>query len=158
MPAEDLLRYVSGPLPFSPWWLWAGVTLIAAVIGWLAGIFVCTMPPARLRGMPVIGGLHARLLRRRFARSVAAICGQHRSGAISARQAAAAISRTLRSFLFLATGTRAQYLHVGDIASSDLAPAGPLFEALGDIQFNTESRIDVGAVGRSTEELIRSWS
>ncbi|BBZ14679.1 hypothetical protein [Mycobacterium branderi] len=158
MPADDLLRYVSGPLPFSPWWLWAAVCLIVAVIAWLTGVFVWTMPPARLRAMPVIGGLHGRLLRWRFARSVARICGQHRSGAISARQAAAAISRTLRSFLFLATGTRAQYLHVGDIASGDLASAGPLFEALGDIQFNAESRVDVGAVGRSTEELIRSWS
>ncbi|GBE66341.1 hypothetical protein MFM001_28030 [Mycobacterium sp. MFM001] len=158
MPADDLLRFVSGPLPFSAWWLWVGLFLIVAVICWLAGIFVWTMPPARLRAMPVIGGLHARLLRRRFARSVVRICGQYRSGAISARQAGAAISRTLRSFLFMATGTRAQYLHVGDIASGELAPAGPLLEALGDIQFNGDSRVDVGAVGRSTEELIRSWS
>lgn len=158
MPADDLLRYVSGPLPFSLWWLWAGIAIIVVVIASLAGVFVWTMPPARLRATPVIGGLHARLLRRRFARSVAGICGQYRTGGISARQASAAISRTLRSFLFLATGTRAQYLHVGDIAGGDLAPAGPLLEALGDIQFNEDSRVDVGAVGRATEELIRSWS
>jgi hypothetical protein len=157
MPADDLLRYVSGPLPLSPWWLWAGIAMIVAVLVWLVGVFVWTMPPAQLRTMPVIGGVHARLLRRRFARSVAGICRRYHTGGISAREAGAGISRTLRSFLFLATGTRAQYLHVGDIAAGELAPAGPLLEALGDIQFNDDSRVDVGVVGRSTEELIRSW-
>ena len=53
------------------------------------------------------------------------------------------MSRTLRSFLHQATGTRAQYMHVEDIRSSDLAKAAPLFADLNDAQFNTASPVEV---------------
>lgn len=145
-------------MPFSSWWLWLGLFCVIAVIAWCAGVFVWTMPPAKLRAMPVIGALHARLVRRRFVRSVRSVVNHYRTGALSAPQAGADISRALRSFLYVATGVRAQYLHVREIAAGQLAAAGPLLEALNDVQFNRATRSDVGSLGRSAEELIRSWT
>ena len=154
---DDLLRFVSGPTPYSVWWLWLGLALLLLVIGWYVGLFVWTSPSNRLRRVYGIRALHARLLRRRFARSVASIGARYRSGELSAAEAGARMSRALRSFLHQATGAPAQYMHVDDIESGDLAPAAPLFAALNDAQFNSSSPVDVSEIGSATEEMILSW-
>jgi hypothetical protein len=155
---DDLLRYVSGPMPYSPWWLWLGLFLLFIVIVWCAGVFVWTLPSHRLRRIPVVRSLHAALLRRRFARTIRSVDKQYRAGELSAAQACAQMSRTLRSFLHQATGTWAQYMHVDDIGSSDLAKAAPLFSELNDAQFNTTSHVEVSKVGSAAEEMIRTWT
>jgi hypothetical protein len=158
---DDLLRHVFGPQPYSSWWLWLAVLLVLAVIGWYAGIYVWTLPSHRLRGIPVVGRLHGRLIRYRFARCVQHIADEHLAGRMSAPAACAAISRTVRSFLHQATGARAQYLHVGamtDGADGPLAAAAPLLTRLGDGQFNAEARPDIADVSARAQELIRSWT
>ncbi|OBF10365.1 hypothetical protein [Mycobacterium sp. 852002-10029_SCH5224772] len=155
---DDLLRHVFGPQPYSTGWLWGVVLLIVVVIGWYAGIFVWTLPSRRLRRIPIVRRVHAWLIRNRFARCVQRIAGEHRAGRMSAPEACAAISRTVRSFLHQATGARAQYLQVGALADANLAVAAPLLTQLGDAQFNAESRVDVADVSARAQELIRSWT
>jgi hypothetical protein len=155
---EDLLRYVAGPTPYSPWWLWLGLLLLVLVIVWCAGVLVWTLPSHRLRRIPVVRSLHAALLRRRFTRTIRAVDKRYHAGELSAAQASSQMSRTLRSFLHQATGTRAQYMHVDDIAASPLASAAPLILKLNDAQFNTASQVDVGQVGSAAEEMIRTWT
>jgi hypothetical protein len=155
---DDLLRHVFGPQPYSTWWLCWAALLLLAVIGWYAGVFVWTLPSQRLRRIPVVRRLHARLIRSRFARCVEGIADEHDAGQLSAAAACAAISRTVRSFLHQATGTRAQYLHIGELADANLAAAAPLLTRLGDGQFNAESRVNVDDVSASAQGLIRSWS
>lgn len=155
---DDLLRFVGGPMPYSASWLWLGLLVTVLLICWYIGVFVWTLPSHRLRRLPVVRSLHAVLLRRRFARTVERVTARHRDGDLTTAEAGAALSRTLRSFLHQATGTRAQYLHVDDIASGPLAPAAPTLAALDDAQFNTGSGVRVGEVGDATEELIRSWA
>jgi hypothetical protein len=155
---DDLLRFVGGPSPYSGWWLWVALVLLLAVIVWYTGVLVWTLPAERLRRMPVIRSVHAKLLRRRFARAIRSIDERHGAGDLSAAEASAQMSRTLRSFFYQATGTPAQYMHIDDIESSDIAEAAPLFSALNDAQFNTDSPVEVSSVGASAEELIRSWA
>jgi hypothetical protein len=155
---DDLLRFVSGPTPYSLWWLWLGLVLMALVIAWYAIVFVWTMPSEQLRRMPVIRKLHSAVLRRRFGRSIRRIDARHRAGELSGAEAGTQIGRTLRSFLYQATGTPAQYMHVEAIVASDLAAAGPLFSALDDARFSAGSPVNVGDVGEAAEELIRKWS
>jgi hypothetical protein len=64
----------------------------------------------------------------------------------------------LRSFLYVATGIRAQYMHVEQLADGRLGAAAPVLNGLNDAQFNPEARTDVGALARSAEELISSWT
>lgn len=155
---DDLLRHVIGPQAYSSWWLWLGLLLIASVIGWYAGIFVWTLPSHRLRRIPVVRRLHARLIRNRFARRVRSIADEHGAGQVSAPVACAAISRTVRSFLHQSTGARAQYLHVEAMADAELAAAAPLLTRLGDAQFNAQTTVDVADVSARAQELIRSWT
>jgi hypothetical protein len=154
----DLLRYISGPQPFSAWWAVLAALLAAVVVGWYAGVCIWTMPPSRLRTLRGVSVLHRRLLARRFARSIAAITDTYRSGAITAAQACARYSHTLRSFLHLATGQRAQYMHTADLAGGALAPAAPLIAALNDARFTPVARVDVERFGASVEEMIRAWT
>jgi hypothetical protein len=155
---DDLLRHVIGPQAYSSWWLWLGLLLIVSVIGWYAGIFVWTLPSYRLRRIPVVRRLHARLIRNRFARRVRSIADEHGAGQVSAPVACAAISRTVRSFLHQSTGARAQYLHVEAMADAELAAAAPLLTRLGDAQFNAQTTVDVADVSARAQELIRSWT
>lgn len=155
---DDLLRHVFGPQPYSSWWLMWALLLVLTVFGWYAGVFVWTLPSDRLRRIPVARRLHGWLLRNRFARCVQGIADEHGAGRMSAPAACAAIGRTVRSFLHQATGTRAQYLHVGALADADLAAAAPLLTELGDAQFNAESHVDVAQVSARAQELIRSWT
>ena len=155
---DDLLRFVFGPSPYAASWLWFGLALVAIVIMWCVGVVVWTLPAERLRNIPGVRSLHAKLLRRKFVSTIRSIEAQHRAGDLSAAQASAQLSHTLRSFLHQATGTRAQYMHVDAIESSDLAEAAPLFSALNDAQFNTDSPVEVGQISSTAEELIRSWA
>jgi len=154
----DLLRFVSGTPPYSLWWLWLGLALVLLVIAWYAAVFVWTLPSRQLRRLPVIRSLHGYVLRRQFTHSVRRAVAEHRSGSLTAADAGARISRTLRSFLHQTTGTPAQYMHVDAIMASELAAAVPVFAALNDVQFNAESREDMTELADSAEELIRSWS
>jgi hypothetical protein len=159
MPVSDeLLRFVSGPTPYSSWWLWLAVSLSVLLIGWYAGVFVFTMPGRRIRGLPVIGAARSELVKRRSMRAVRAIGERYRAGELGAAPAAAAVSRELRSFLHAATGTRAEYMQLDAIAASELAAAAPMLTDLTDAQFNADSVVDVGAVADSAEELIHTWS
>ncbi|BBX66746.1 hypothetical protein [Mycolicibacterium psychrotolerans] len=155
---DDLLRFVGGPPAYSAWWLWLGVALIVGVMLWYTAVFVATMPSGRLRTLPVVRTLHARLMRYRFATTVRTIARRHREGELTAVQTGAALSRTLRSFLHQATGRRAQYMQLKTIAASDLAPAAPVLEALGEVQFDATSAADVDRLAADTEEVIRSWA
>ncbi|OBK20707.1 hypothetical protein A5634_12030 [Mycobacterium asiaticum] len=155
---DDLLRHVFGPQPYSSWWsVWA-VLLFLAVIVWYTSVFVWTLPSHRLRRIPVVRRLHAGVIRYRFTRRVRRIADEQRAGQLSGPQACAAISRTVRSFLHQATGERAQYLHVGDLADGRLAAAAPLLTLLHDGQFNAETAVDVADVSPMAQELIRSWT
>jgi hypothetical protein len=155
---DDLLRHVIGPTPYSSWWLWTAVLLFVVLIIWYAGVFALTMPNRRLRDLPVVGAVHGDMVRRRFARAVHQIGERYRAGDLTTAPAGAAVSAALRGFLQQATGVRAQYMQVEQIAAGELAPAAPLLEQLDDAQFNAASRVDISAVSESAEELIRSWT
>lgn len=155
---DDLLRHVFGPQPYSSWLLWLAVLLVVAVFGWYAGVFVWTLPSERLRRIPGARRVHAWLIRERFARCVQGIADEHNAGRMPSPAACAAISRTLRSFLHQATGTRAQYLQIAAMADGDLAAAAPLLTRLGDGQFNAETHVDVDDASTRAQELIRSWA
>jgi hypothetical protein len=154
----DLLRHIFGPERYSTDWLWWAVLIFVSVSGWYTGVIVWTLPSHRLRRIPVVRRIHARLIRHRFARFVRGIADEHLAGRMAAPAACSAISRTVRGFLHQATGKRAQYLHIVAMADGQLAAAAPLLSRLADGQFNAEARVDVADVGARAQELIRSWT
>jgi hypothetical protein len=155
---DDLLEFVSGPPSYSTVWLWLGLGLLLLVLLWYATVFVATMPSRSLRSAPALQSLHGRLLRHRYAKTAGDVTRRYRDGDLTAVQAGAALSHTLRSFLYQATGAPAQYMQLRTLAASDLAAAAPVLDALGAAQFDRSATVDVGELGDRTAELIRSWS
>lgn len=158
MPGDDLLRFIGGPLAPSGWWLVLAAVIIVALVAWCAGVVIWTLPPHRLRTIPVLRDWHANLTRRRFTRAIEETTARYGRRELSREGAATAYNHTLRSFLYLRTGVYAKNLLTEYLAQSELSDAVPLLTLLQDVQFNPESRADVLALGRSAEELIHAWT
>ena len=156
---NDVLRYLAGPTGF-PWWWWVPVALLVlAVAGGYAAVFVWTLPPATLRANRFLASMHRRVVVEKFSRSVRATTTAYQGGALSARAACDRYARTLRSFLFVTTGQRAQYMQLPELAAGELAPAAPLAAGLDELRFGGGAEAaDVAAVGQAVEEVIRSWT
>jgi len=156
----DLLRYLAGPSGYSPWWWLVVAVIVMLVAGWYLAVAVWTLPPTTLRSARVIGGLHRRLVARRFTRSVRAITAACRSGAMTPADAVAAYTRTLRSFLTVATGRRVHYMRITDLSNTSLAPAVPAMLSLNTIRFGGPykgSYADIERLAAEVEGTIKRW-
>ncbi|TRW78232.1 hypothetical protein FK535_26095 [Mycolicibacterium sp. 018/SC-01/001] len=160
MPGDDLLRFLGGPLPLAWWWPVLAVLLVVVTITWCVGVMLWTLPPHRLRAIPGLRSVHAALVRRRFLRSIRATTQKVRDRTLTPQEASTAYDRILRSFLFVRTGVRAQYLHLTDleVIDSHVGRAVPLLAVLDDIRFNTQTRSDVVALGHQAERLVSTWT
>lgn len=155
---DDLLHQVVGPTPYSLGWLWLAVVLATVLVGWFVGIVLWTRPGRRLPDVPVLGQLRDRMIKHRHVKAVRTIGDRYRTGELDTAVACAAVNRELREFLRHATGIRAEYLQLDDIATGALAPAAPLFAQLSDARFNDASQVDAGRASADAEELIQSWT
>lgn len=155
---DDLLRYVTGPQPYAQAWLWGAVLCLAVLIFWYTAVFMLTTPGRRLPQVPVLSGVRDQMIKRRAVRAIHTIALRHRRGELAPAPAGEALSGELRRFLRRITGLRAEYMQLGAIASSELAPAAAVLADLVDVQFNAHSTVDVGAVSDRAEELVRAWT
>jgi len=156
--ANDFLKWIVAPLPYSVLWLVLGILLILGVIGWFGGVVVWTLPVERLRTIPVIRDISARVLRRKFGSAVGQVADRYRAGELSSRQAYAEMSRILRNFVFYRTGVRAQYMTLGEVERGPAAAAAPIVKALYTRQFDVVDHPDVAVAAAQVRSAIRSWS
>lgn len=156
--ANDFLKWIVAPLPYSWFWLVLGVLLVLGVIGWFVGVLVWTLPVERLRTIPVIRDLSVRVLQRKFGAAVGRVADRHRAGELNSRQAYAEMSRILRNFVFYRTGVRAQYMTAGEVAQGPAAAAAPIVNALYTRQFDAAENPDVAAAAAQVRSAIQSWS
>lgn len=156
--ANDFLKWVVAPLPYSMFWLVLSVLLIVGVIGWFIGVVVWTLPVEQLRTIPVVRDISARVLRRKFSAAVGRVTENYRAGELNAREAYAEMSRILRNFVFYRTGVRAQYMTLGEVSQGPAAAAAPVVKALYSRQFDVAPNPDVAAAAAQVRSAIQSWS
>lgn len=155
---NDYLRWIVAPLPYSVLWLVLGVILVLLVIGWCTGIFVWTLPVEKLRTIPAIRDISAWVLRRKFSAAIDKVRADHDAGKLDSRQAHGAMSRVLRTFIYLRTGVRAPYMSLGEVADSGAAGAAPVVAQLYSGQFETADDVNVAATAAAVRGVIQSWS
>jgi hypothetical protein len=156
--ANDYLKWIVAPLPYSVLWLVLGVLLILGVIGWFVGVLVWTLPVERLRSIPVIRDISALVLRRKFSAAIGGVTDRYHAGELSSREAYTAMSRILRNFVYFRTGVAAQYMALGEVAGSAAAAAAPAVSALYSRQFELDDSPDVAATAAQVRSTIQSWS
>lgn len=156
--AGDSLKWIVAPLPYSVFWAVLGVLLILLVIGWFVGALVWTLPVERLRTIPVLRDISARVLQRKFGTAVGRVDERYRAGELDSRQAYAEMSRILRNFVYYRTGVRAQYMALGEVAHSPAAAVAPVVSALYARQFDLDDRPDVAVAAAQVRSAIQAWS
>ena len=157
--AGDYLDSIVAPLPYSIAWLILGVLVILGVAGWGIGIIVWTLPVERLRTIPVIRDITARVLRRKFSAAVGRVGDRYRAGEMTTRQAYSELSRILRNFVYFQTGVRAPYMALDEMARSGAAAVAPAMSALYAKQFDDGGENpDVAVTAAQVRSTIRSWS
>ncbi|MHA3024695.1 hypothetical protein ACXPWS_31000 [Mycobacterium sp. BMJ-28] len=149
---------MSEPAPYTQLWMWIGGLCLVILIVWYAAIFVLTSPGRRLPDVPVLSAARDQLIKRRCTHAINVIAQRYRRGELAAAPAGAAVSGELRSFLHRITGLRAEYMQLGAIADSELAPAAGVLADLVDAQFNAGSVVDIGDVSARAQELVREWT
>lgn len=158
---DDLLDGIIGPAPYSSVWVWIATVLTVLTVLWYVGVFWWTAP-GRTHGEPsVIGSARVALQRRRALRAIESVQNRYRTGELTDTGAAAALGEEVRRFLRDATGLRAEYVQVPDIArvsAGVLAPAAAVLADLEDAQFNAHSGVDIGAAGQAAADLVRQWT
>lgn len=155
---NDYLRWIVAPLPYSVLWLVFGIILVMLVIGWCVGVFVWTLPVEKLRTIPVIRDITARVLRRKFSAAIDDVRKEHDAGALNSRQAHGAMSRVLRTFIYMRTGVRAPYMSLGEVAHSGAAGAAPVVAQLYSGQFEIGDDTNVAATAAAVRGVIQSWN
>ncbi|MBU9762916.1 hypothetical protein FR943_03485 [Mycobacterium sp. TNTM28] len=156
--ASEHLKWIVAPLPYSVLWLVLGVLLVLGVIGWFVGVVVWTLPVERLRTIPVIRDISARVLRRKFGLAIGKVSARHHAGELTSRQAYTEMSRILRNFVYFRTGVAAQYMALGEVADSPAAAAAPAVSALYSRQFELGDSPDVAATAAQVRSTIQSWN
>ncbi|WP_078281955.1 hypothetical protein [Mycobacteroides franklinii] len=155
---NDYLRWIVAPLPYSVLWLVFGIILVLLVIGWCVGVFVWTLPVEKLRTIPVIRDITARVLRRKFSAAIDDVRREHDAGVLNSRQAHGAMSRVLRTFIYMRTGVRAPYMSLGEVAHSGAAGAAPVVAQLYSGQFEIGDDTNVAATAAAVRGVIQSWN
>ena len=155
---DDYLTRIVAPLGYSTLWLVLGVLLILAVVGWFVGVVVWTLPVERLRTIPVIRDITARVLRHKFSASVGKVGDRYRAGGLSSREASAEMSRILRNFVYYRTGVRAQYLVLGELTGGAAATVAPVLATLYARQFEAGDDTDVAVTVAQVRSAIQAWN
>lgn len=152
---DDVLRFVTGPIPLGwVWWLLPGV-LAAVLVGWYVAVFALTAAP---RSDGVVHRARDALARRRHLAAVRSIRGRLEAGVIDADTAGTELNRTLREFLQRATGSPVTYMRVTAMADTEIASTADLFTRLDDARFNARTEEDVDELGAAAEKVIASWT
>lgn len=147
------------PLQYSPWWLWAGIALLALVAGWYVFIFAATRrrPPgteaercAALTDLPALKAAYLQRIDDAERRAA--------EGRLGLRATHQEISILLRRFIRDATGIDALRMTRDDLAQHPLPAAAEAVDALYPGEFGPEPLPPASAAAARAREVVGAWT
>ena len=156
---HSFLDYVFGPVDYPVWWVVGGVMVLLLGTGFVAGVFVWTLPIETLRRIPVIRTIAYRVLQFKFSRSLGRIAHQHEAGRIDTREACHQISQVFRLFVAFRTGSPVRGMTASDVAlDSELAsPALRVLELTYPGQFSVAEPQVVSVAVAEAQKVVAEW-
>ena len=155
MPSVDFLF---APMAYSVWWVIGAVLIVLLIAAWVIGVIVWTLPMEVLRRIPVIRTVAFRVLRFKFARSLAKVGDRHNQGQLDTREAFHEISRIFRRFIAFRTGYTAREMTFTDIGNSPLSPALDVLRLTYPGQFDEADPRTVPAVVEAARTAVIRWA
>lgn len=156
---HSFLDYVFGPVDYPVWWVVGGVVVLLLGIGFLAGVFVWTLPIETLRRIPVIRTIAYRVLKFKFSRSLGRIEHQHQAGELETREACHQVSQVFRLFVALRTGSAVRGMTASDMAGDTVmsGPALRVLELTYPGQFSVAEPQTVSVVVAEAQKVVTEW-
>lgn len=155
----DPVEFLFPPDHYPVWWLVAAVFVVLAIIGWVAGVLIWTLPVEKLRKIAGISSVTNTVLARKFTRSLDRVQEQHRAGALPSREACHEISRIFRQYMAFRTGYTAREMNLSDLANTPLAAqAHRVLQTTYLGQFNVADPRLVDAAADAAKSAVAAWA
>lgn len=146
-----------GPLGYSGFWLFLGLTLLAASAGWVWYAVSSTRAPAG-NDVP-IPRFHAPVgLRRKYLAQIDEIAGLLELGEISPRTAAQELSRTVRGFVQEVTGVPASRMTLGELREHSTPAVAAAVEHFYPGEFSRPGEPDPQASLDAARTVVGGWT
>jgi hypothetical protein len=147
------------PLQYSPLWLWAGIGLLALVLGWYVFVFLSTrtrrVPAAAPRFTPPsdINGLKEAYLLR-----IDAVEADAAGGRLTSRACHQELSLLVRRFARDLTGIDAPRMTLADLDSHPLPIAADAVGRLYPGEFGAEPLPPIARSAEAARQAVRLWN
>lgn len=152
MPADPQFY---GPLAYSGFWLFLGLALAAAAVGWVGYAVWSTLPP---RAVDLSIPRAAPGLRRAYLGRIDEIEALLGAQEIGPRTAVQELSRLVRAFVQDATGVRTLSMTLADLRKQPVPAVAAAVEQFYPGEFSAAREQDVGAALDAARTVVRSWT
>lgn len=148
---------IIGPLPYSQGWMWAGLALLAVVLGWYCFVFLSTRPapaqPPRFTPPSDINDLKEAYVQR-----IDAVASDAAAGQLTAREAHLELSLLVRSFARDVTGVDAPRLTLAELHRHPLPGVAEVIGRIYPGEFGLEPLPPVAQSAGTARQAVWQWN
>ncbi|MDR6622746.1 hypothetical protein [Sinomonas atrocyanea] len=146
-----------GPLAYSGFWLFLGLALAAAAVGWVGYAVVSTRPPRPVADASIPRFHASPGLRRVYLGRIEEIAELLEAGEIGSRTAAQELSRIVRGFLQEATGVGASRMTLEELRRQPVPAVAAAVERFYPGEFSAPGEPDAEAALGAARTVVGSW-
>lgn len=148
-----------GPLQYSQLWMWAGIGLLALVLGWYLFVFLSTrkrpVPAALLRFTPPSD---IQSLKEAYLLRIDAVEAESAAGRMTTRASHQELSLLVRKFARDVTGVDAPRMTLAELDSHPLPAAANAVGKLYPGEFGAEPLPALARSAETARQAVRSWN
>ena len=148
-----------GPFQYSPLWMWAGIVLLAVVLGWYVFVYLSTRvrraPAAATRFTPP-SDIHS--LKEAYLLRIDAVVADAAAGRLTSRASHQELSLLVRKFTRDVTGVDAPMMTLAELDSHPLPAAANAVGRLYPGEFGAEPLPPLARSAETARQAVRSWS
>lgn len=147
------------PLEYSPWFLWAGLGLLALVAAWLAFVFLgARQRPAATLDTDSGPPSDPQRLRQDYLRRIDAVAADAETGRLSPRASHQELSLLIRSFVRDISGIDAPRMTLAELHAQGIPRAAEAIGRLYPAEFSRDPRESVAVTAETAREVVRTWN
>ncbi|MEP6648483.1 MAG: hypothetical protein ABJA74_01020 [Lapillicoccus sp.] len=149
------------PMTYSPVWLYIGVIILTAIVGWAAVIWAQTRPGRTPRAPEPPPGWRMARLKGDYIERIDEIVRLSDAGEVDARRAHQELSVTLREFVHDASGIGAPTMTLSELGHSRNPALGPVTEVVRGIypvEFGPDRDTSVARAAAYARQVVAQWT
>lgn len=147
-----------GPLQYSQGWLWAGLALLALLLGWYGFVFFSTRrrPPAPRPRFTPPADLAA--LKQAYLQRIDAVAEDAAAGLLTTRESHRELSLLVRKFARDVTGVDAPRMTLAELYLHPLASTAEAVSRIYPGEFGLEPLPAVSGSAETARQAVRQWN